>query len=67
MNNLVKVIGEIVLTTLIIVIPMLVAFSFCLNWLDDTKFLLVILMIVDFIFVGTMIDKLKGEDYGSNN
>lgn len=58
MNNLVKAIGEIVLTILIIIIPMLTAVSFCLNWLADIKFLLVIIMAVDFVFVGTMIDKL---------
>lgn len=56
MNNLVKVIGEIVLTILIIIIPMLTAFSFCLNWLDDTKWILVLLTAVDLIAVGTMID-----------
>ena len=56
MNNLVKVIGEIVLTILIIGIPMLTAFSICLNWLDDIIWLLVLLTAVDFIAVGTMID-----------
>jgi len=58
MNNLVKVIGEIVLTILIIIIPMLTAFSFCLNWLDGIKFILMILMAADFILVCIMIDRI---------
>ena len=58
MNILVKVIGEIVLSTLIIIIPMLVVFSFYLDWFDLIKFFLVILMSVDLVLVGTMIDKL---------
>lgn len=56
MSKLVKVIGEIVLTVLIVIIPMLTAFSFCLNWLSDIKFFLILLMAADFISVGTMID-----------
>ena len=56
MNNLVKVIGEIVLTILIIIIPMLTALSFCLDWLDDTKWILILLTAVDIISVITMID-----------
>ncbi len=56
MNNLVKVIGEIVLTILIIAIPMLTVFSFCLDWLDDTKWILILLTAVDVISVGAMID-----------
>ena len=43
MNNLVKVIGEIVLTILIIIIPMLTTFSFCLDWFDDIKWILILL------------------------
>lgn len=58
MNNLVKVIGEIVLTILIIFIPMLSVFSFYSDWLDATKFILIMLTAVDFILVGTMVDKL---------
>ena len=61
MSNLVKVIGEIVLTILIIIIPMLTASSFCLNWLDDAKFFLIILMVADFLFVRTMVDKIANK------
>lgn len=56
MNNLVKAIGEIVLTILIIGIPMLTAFSFCLDWWDDIKWILILLTALDFISVGAMID-----------
>lgn len=58
MNNLVKGIGELVLTILIIIIPMLTAFSFCLNWLDEAKFFLVVLTMIDFISVGAMVDTI---------
>jgi hypothetical protein len=58
MNNLVKVIGELVLTILIIAIPMLTAFSFCLDWFDDIKWILTLLMAVDFISVGTIVDAI---------
>ena len=58
MNNLVKVIGEIVLTILIVMIPMLTAFSFCLNWSDDIIYSLTMLMAVEFILVYIMIDKI---------
>ena len=56
MNNLVKVIGEIVLTILIIFIPMLTVFSFYSDWLDSIKFILVMLTAADFVSVGTMVD-----------
>lgn len=58
MNNLVKVIGEMVLTILIIIIPMLTVFSFCLDWFDDIKWILILLTAVDIISVGTMIDAI---------
>lgn len=61
MNSLVKVIGEIVLTILIIFIPMLTVFSFYSDWLDSTRFILIMLTAADFILVATMVDKLTGK------
>ena len=58
MNNLVNITGEFVLTILILIIPMLTAFSFCLNWLDGIKLIFVVLMALEFILVITMIDKI---------
>ena len=52
MNNLVKVIGEIVLTILIIAIPMLTAFSIGLDWSVDIEWILILLTVVDIVSVG---------------
>jgi len=57
-NNLVKVIGEIVLTILIIGIPMLTAFCIGLDWSPDIEWILMLLTVVDIVSVGAMIDAI---------
>lgn len=59
MNNLVKAIGEIVLTILIIIIPMLTAFSIGLDWSADIEWILILLTVVDIVSVGAMIEKIN--------
>lgn len=58
MENLVKIIGEVVVALVIVIIPILTACSFCLNWLDESKFFLMLLLIGDLVLVGTMVDNL---------
>lgn len=57
----IRSIGEITVTLITIIIPMLLVVGFYENWHDFIKWILIILFIGDTIAIGTMVHMIQDE------
>lgn len=59
MNDIIEGIGEITVSLIIIIIPMLLVIGFYENWYEFIKLILIMLFFCDFCVVGTIIHNLQ--------
>lgn len=61
MKGIVRSLGEMTLSFIVIIIPMLLVMGFYENWYQIIKVILVLFFVVDFIAIGTVINALQDE------
>lgn len=59
MNDIIEGIGEITVSLIMVIIPMLLVIGFYENWCEFIKLILIILFVGDFCVVGTIIHNLQ--------
>ena len=61
MNDIIKGIGEITVSLIMVIIPMLLVVGFYENWCGFIKLILIMLFVGDFCVVGTIVHNLQDE------